>query len=375
MPSLDLWPAVDFSAFAPQAGFGQAVFFSLVMDYLDHEIVSAFNGVLSRALQWVSATALILMTLWIWWQGFRIVTGRSREAMLEFFAESAKRVFILSLAFGMAIGGTSLFEWLANDLPREVNWIVTGEREQPATAIDRNLAFMQLAMSSIDVLQTGGDAAVQDAKTRSMWFAAVGTAGPAMVGGAMLLLNKIAMGLFIGFGPLFVLALLFDATKPLFQKWLYYGIGTIFALVLLNLMVEIATEMVTRVAGALWLGSFVSSLMGGAGVEGITSRALQQGGLGMLLSVMIVSTPPMAAAFFNGVMGSFTGYNAFGGGGGVMATGQPYHRSSYDTAGAAPSAAPVPMSAPALRPELLGLGSRGISSEPPAAVPRPGRGE
>lgn len=372
MPSLDFWPAFDFSAFTPQAGFGQAIFFSLVMDYLDHEIVSAFNAVLSNALQWVSATALVLMTLWIWWQGFRIMTGRSREAVIEFFAESAKRVFILSVAFGMAIGGTSLFEWLANDLPREVNWIVTGKWEQPATAIDRNLAFMQLAMSSIDVLQTGGDPAVQDAKTRSMWFAAVGTAGPAMVGGAMLLLNKIAMGLFIGFGPLFVLALLFDATKPLFQKWLYYGIGTIFALVLLNLMVEIATEMVTRVAGALWLGSFVSSLMGGAGVEGITSRALQQGGLGMLLSVMIVSTPPMAAAFFNGVMGAFTGYNAFGGGGGVMATGQPYHRAPYDTAGPAPAA--LPASVPALRPELLGLGSRGMSSELPAVVPRPGRG-
>lgn len=60
----------------------------------------------------------------------------------------------------------------------------------------------------------------------------------------MLLINKIAMGLFVGFGPLFVLTLIFDYSKPLFQKWLYYGIGTIFALVMLNLMIGICTEMI-----------------------------------------------------------------------------------------------------------------------------------
>ncbi len=64
------------------------------------------------------------------------------------------------------------------------------------------------------------------------------------------------------------------------------------------------------------------------------SMALQQGGLGMVLSALILTAPPMAGAFFNGVMGQFSSYNAFpgnefrpanngGGGGGYPAPGGP----------------------------------------------------
>jgi type IV secretion system protein VirB6 len=315
LAALDGFP--DLSA---ASGFGTAVFYSLIANYLDNEIVTAFNELLSRNLQMLTAIAGVVMAFWFWLQGWKIMSGRSRESMSEFFAESAKRVFILALAFSAAAGSSGAFYWLANDLPRQVNYLVTGQNGPPSSGIDKNLAFMQVALSSIDVLQSGGDEAVEDAKTRSMFFAAAGTAGPAVVGGAMLLLNKIALGLFVGFGPIFVLALAFDYTKPLFQKWLYYGLGTIFALVMLNLMIGIATEMVAKVAAALWVNNFASSLIGG-GTEGITSRALQQGGLGLILTLLIVTTPPMAAAFFNGVMGQFQAYSAFQGGVGAGARG------------------------------------------------------
>ncbi len=49
---------------------------------------------------------------------------------------------------------------------------------------------------------------------RPLLGASLSTGGPAVVGGAMLLINKIAMGLFVGFGPLFVLILVFDYTNP-----------------------------------------------------------------------------------------------------------------------------------------------------------------
>lgn len=302
-------------ALRPSAdGFGDAVFYKLIADYLDNEIITAFNQLFTRTLQWMISFVGVLFMIWVWWQGWKIMTGQSQESMARFFATTAQRVFILGIAFGASIGSTNIFFWLGNELPKEINYIVTGEFQSPSAGIDKNLAYMQVALSSIDVMQTGGDASVEEAKTRSMWLAAAGTAGPAVVGGVMLLLNKIAMGLFVGLGPLFVLCLIFDYTKPLFQKWLYYGVGTIFALVMLNLMIGIATEMIARVSAALWMGSFVSSLVGGGDTEGITSRALQQGGLGLILTMLIVTTPPMAAAFFNGVMGQFTGYNTFGGG-------------------------------------------------------------
>jgi len=55
--------------------------------------------------------------------------------------------------------------------------------------------------------------------------------------------------------------------------------------------------------------------------EGLSSVALQQGGIGLILTVMLVSAPPMAAAFFNGVMGQFQSYSAYRGGLGAGARG------------------------------------------------------
>jgi type IV secretion system protein VirB6 len=39
--------------------------------------------------------------------------------------------------------------------------------------------------------------------------------------------------------------------------------------------------------------------------------AMQQGGMGAILTMLIVSAPPMAAVFFQGMMGNFNPYSAF----------------------------------------------------------------
>jgi type IV secretion system protein VirB6 len=124
-----------------------------------------------------------------------------------------------------------------------------------------------------------------------------------------LLLNKIAMALIIGLGPFFILCLLFDQTKQLFHRWLYYGLGTLFSMAFLTVMVTLAMDMVIAVGMAFWLPSNWLPI----GQESLTSMAMQQGGMGIVLSMLILSAPPMAAFFFQGVMGQFSGYNTFAG--------------------------------------------------------------
>lgn len=288
-------------------------FFILIYDFLSDEIAIRMSELLGRATTFATSVALVLMTIWVWWQGWRLVTGQSRDSMAQFFAQSAQRVFIIAMAFGVSIGGSPLYEFLAEGLPEAINEFVTGDDRPLGSSIDDNLLKMQLAMASIDLLQTGGSEVVADAKARAQWFAGIGTGGPAIVGGTMLLMFKIAIGLFVGFGPIFILCLLFDFTKQLFSKWLFYGIGTMFALAMLSMMVEIATRMVSAVAVSMWLGDFLTNLVVGDSA-GINSRAMQQGGLGLILTMMIISVPPIAAAFFNGVLGQFTPYAAFGSG-------------------------------------------------------------
>lgn len=53
--------------------------------------------------------------------------------------------------------------------------------------------------------------------------------------------------------------------------------------------------------------------MRGAMIDGMNSQALQQGGMGLILTTLILTAPPMAAFFFQGTLGSFMAYSQIGG--------------------------------------------------------------
>uniref|UniRef100_UPI0030B8683E conjugal transfer protein TrbL n=1 Tax=Xanthomonas floridensis TaxID=1843580 RepID=UPI0030B8683E len=107
--------------------------------------------------------------------------------------------------------------------------------------------------------------------------------------------------------------MLFEQIKQLFQKWLLYGIGTMFSMGVLAAMVLICMKMVVKVAGSLWAVKGLGILLQTDFTNGITSKAMQTGGMGVLLTLLILTTPPMAAFFFQGTLGSFMAYSQIGG--------------------------------------------------------------
>ncbi|HMB42670.1 MAG TPA: type IV secretion system protein, partial [Luteimonas sp.] len=216
---------------------------------------------------------------------------------------------IVGVATAAAAGGGSVYRSLTDGLSSDISQMVTGTDDDVYERIDKCLGYMQVALASIDALDVADDPILNEKKDRDLWFAGIGTGGPALMAGTMLLLNKIAMALFVGLGPLFILCLLFDQTKGLFGRWLYYGLGTMFSLAVLSVMVTLATDMIIAVAAAFWTSSLL-----GAGPDGVNSMALQQGGLGVVLTMLILTAPPMAAMFFQGTLGSFVPYSQFGGG-------------------------------------------------------------
>jgi type IV secretion system protein VirB6 len=292
---------------------GDFFFFRLILDYL-HEQINAFGvELLARVMRWVGGMALTLMTLWVLIQGFRIVTGRSRDSMMVLVTNMARAALIVAVATSMAMFGRDLHGFLINDVKNEISHVVTGKDDRPEDLIDRNLGYMQVALSAVDMLDVAGDETLDSAKTRAMWFIGLGTGGPAVTAGSMLLLYEVALALFIGLGPLFILCLLFEQTKQLFQRWLLYGIGTMFSMAVLAAMVSIAMEMVARVAAAFWGSALLGKLLGSNFSDGMSSMALQQGGVGLILTTLILTAPPMAAMFFQGTLGSFMAYSQIGG--------------------------------------------------------------
>ena len=321
---------------------GDLLYFALIYDHLHERIQDFGTNLLSSVSSVVGGTALVLMTIWVFLQGLRIVTGQSRDSFMGLVMNSLRATLIVVAATALGVAGSDLHDILTEDMSNAITEIVTGETGETAQSmIDKNLAYMQLGLSSIDALQVVSDPNLHAEKTQAMWMVGVGTAGPAMVGGAMLLLYEIMIQLFVGLGPIFILCLLFDATKSLFNRWLLYGIGTMFSMAVLAAMVAICTDIVLDVAKAFWATALTGQLIFGSDLTGgMKSTAIQQGGIGLLLTVLLISTPPMVANFFQGVLGGFspyaqvTGSHAAGGGwGGGGGRGQGGNHGSYYSGG------------------------------------------
>jgi type IV secretion system protein VirB6 len=298
----------------PFDGATQFVFFQTINNFLRNEIDIMQWKLLSSSAAIIGVVAVVVLTVWIMFQGFRIVTGQSRQPMMVLVGDSLKATLVVFIATTAAYSSSSVYWTLSDGMSTSIAQYVTGEDGSPFQHIDNNLAGLELAMGTIDSLDTGGDRAAQDAKDRDKWFTGIGIAGPSVIAGSMLLLNKIALALFVGFGPIFIMCLLFEPTKQLFNKWLLYGIGTVFSLAVLSVMVTIAMKMMAAITAAFAV-KYLTSMPGlgdASTTDGINSMALQQGGLGLLLTTMIISAPPMAAAFFQGTLGQFSAYSPFG---------------------------------------------------------------
>ena len=73
-------------------------------------------------------------------------------------------------------------------------------------------------------------------------------------------------------------------------------------------------DLVGHLFGGAAAGKFVATVIGEGGTTGIMETVTQQLGLGLMLSTLLITVPPMAGMWFNGVMGSFSAYSVIGNG-------------------------------------------------------------
>jgi len=306
--------------------------YSSIRDYIYARITFFTEQVLSQNLTLVLTVIIGLLTVWVMIQGFLIVTGRSQEGIKGFVFNLGKTYFIVAMALGVAAGGKFGVRTLTDTLSDGISQIMTGNSDvgskcltQDAQVIigckiDMNLTATQSMMGMLDGIDTADSDYLENKISEARWFAGIGTAGPAIVAGTMLIMFRIAIALFIGFAPIFILCLLFKKTAPLFQKWLYYGLATIFSSVMLGVMADIAMDLVSNIAITDAV-TRIASILGGGNLSGIMQTVTQQLGLGLVLSTLLIVVPPMAGAWFSGMMASYTGYNAMmGWNGGQPAT-------------------------------------------------------
>ena len=276
---------------------------------------------LVAVVQSLRAPAGAVLTLIILPKGYRILTGQSREPMMALVANMGRNAVIVIAASTMALAGSDLHAFFTQNLLQEINYMVTGEKESPVSAIDKNLVLGQVVMSAIDNAQ-GLDVSTSSSNVTSVGMSSVvgalGVTGPALTAGALLMTYQVGLALFIGLGPVFILCLIFKQTESLFHKWLLYGIGLLFSMAVLSFMVSLVLELNLRIAAGLWGSKAITSFLGVGGSTGLSSQAMLQGGIGMLLTALLVTAPAAAAQFFGGTLGQFYTSSVLGGGAGAQ---------------------------------------------------------
>src|SRR5690606_6113313 len=160
-----------------QAGLPNMIFFAEINDFLDDELIGEYLPNLgARVLRVLGGVGITLLTLWIMVQGYRVVTGQSRESMMALVVSSLRATFIIGIALGVAISWGPIYQALTDGLTRTINETMTGDEDAEGSYgnIDRTLAIMQVALSAIDAVDVRDDIVTQSQKERALWFTGVG---------------------------------------------------------------------------------------------------------------------------------------------------------------------------------------------------------
>ena len=300
-------------------GYISAALFEEIRSYIVDLIGQFGYAGLGRMMAFAGAVGTVWLTIWFMVQGYRIATGQSRESLHVFIVRAISVTAIVAVAQGLAIFGQDLAS-LVLDLRNSIALAITGgEYEDPSKMVGKVLTGMltlQVAMDLAPVLGPSSGNTLNMANTLS-FITGAGQALPALIAGGLMLLNEIAMHLCLVMAPLCLLAYVFEQTRFMFVTWAKFTVNTLFSMVVITVVTVIALKATIMLGTALLAMDGVSSGLAFASVTTGTlylrDIATISGGLGMLLTTLILGTPPLMTNFFSGQVGAiFSGYNQVG---------------------------------------------------------------
>ena len=249
----------------------------------------------------------LYLTLWFILQGWRIATGRTQANMLQFSQRVVMAAFVMWLALLGANHSANIIDKI-EDAQSIITATIAGENfKNPEKMLDGTLVLMQMMGNKLEA----GLPKEADGKTMLttglLFVTGMGQALPAIISGGLLLLNRIALYLCIMFAPLCLAAYLFESTRFMFVTWAKFTVSTLFSMAVITVIVVMAIKAVLFVTAALMF----AEMTGGIDLKSI---ATAQGGVGMLLTTLVLGGPPLVTNFFSGqVSAAVSAYNAVGG--------------------------------------------------------------
>lgn len=305
-----------------------AFFYCSVREYVMNDIIQGpyqelVAAKLALALGVMSAA---LMTIWVAFQGFQIISGANKNPIVPLFLQTGKMVLILSLVSLIAAKSPVIVDTVA-DFKELVSQSVA-DGADITTLIDLNLGISAL-LNSITEAMKGVDPG-KDPNMITTTVGLLGQSGPAMLTGVLLMLAELSITFAIMLSPLFIFFLLFQQTSALFWSWAKFTLGALFSLATLTLIGSLALK-ATAVYGGMVVAAYYTNSGGGlgglintatGGPFDISGSSMRLAALGTLMSAIIIAIPPTIMQFFSSGASFAAGAFGFAGAGALAAAGR-----------------------------------------------------
>ncbi|WP_167285311.1 type IV secretion system protein [Marilutibacter alkalisoli] len=87
-------------------------------------------------MQMVQLVALTLLTLWVFVQGCRVMTGQMRDSMMQLTVNTLRAVLIVTAAISFGSFDDPITRYVTTDMKNGFHWVITGEEGSPEDDID-----------------------------------------------------------------------------------------------------------------------------------------------------------------------------------------------------------------------------------------------
>ena len=239
----------------------------------------------------ISGVAATLFVLYLTLYGWTLMRGLVQEPVTDFTHRIIKTTVIVAMATGAGMYATYFSNFLWN-WPTALTSVVTGAPAASITTVLDNVAGQGLDLA-VKAWQAAGISNIGAYIIAILLFAMVLLI--TAVCGFILLTAKVALSLGLALGPIFILALMFDATKRFFDAWLGVVLGAGFTIVV--------TSMASDIAFKVFAATFTAAANSATATDGIPSLTdiAPATVAGIMIALLLFKLPQMAGALANGV--------------------------------------------------------------------------
>jgi len=270
-------------------------FYEKALDVLDSALSAYIDATVANVIGAISGAAYTLLFIYVMLWGWSTLRGMISEPVTDGVTRVVRLALITSLAINVGVYNGFLANLLWQMPDAFAQAVVTGFSNQSepqyldglmSKLYDLGDAYWQVANAQGGLVPNLGLIAV----ALCVWIIGLATTA---YGAFLLALAKIALAIILGIGPVFVLMLMFDATKRFFDAWIAQVLNYVFLVALTAAAIKLVMTVLDQ-----YLSDAIAA---GVLADPSISQALPALALSAISCLILMQLPSIASSLAGGV--------------------------------------------------------------------------